>query len=287
MRTYFAFLIVALGTLCSVACSPAPEPRTFPLQGQVLAVADDRQQATIKHEEIKGLMAGMTMAFKVKDAQLLSGIEPGDLINATLVVEEDGAHMSSVKKVGEAPLEKAPAPTAASGFELLKPGEAVPDAPFVDQDGTARPFSSFKGSPLAITFIYTACPIPDFCPLMDRQFGAIQQTLTTNRALQNAHLLSVSFDPATDTPAVLKAHAGRLKADPARWTFLTGDRDKIDQFAARFGVSINRSPTDAIDITHNLRTAIVDAEGRLVKMYTGDEWKPEEVIADLKAVAQK
>ena len=146
----------------------------------MLAVADDHQQATIKHEEIKGLMAGMTMTFKVKDPQLLSGIEPGDLINATLVVEEDGAHMSTVKKVGEAPLEKAPAPTAASGFELLKPGEAVPDAQFVDQDGKARAFSSFKGSPLAITFIYTKCPIPDFCPLMDRQFAAIQQTLKTD-----------------------------------------------------------------------------------------------------------
>ena len=286
MRTYFAFWIVALGTLCSVSCSSAPEPRTFTLQGQVLAVAEDRQQATVKHEDIKGLMSAMTMTFKVKDAQLLSNIKPGDLINATLVVEENGAHMSTVKKVGEAPLEKAPAPTAASGFELLKPGEAVPDAQFVDQDGKARTFSSFKGSPLAITFIYTACPIPDFCPLMDRQFAAIQQTLRTDPTLQKAQLLSVSFDPATDTPAVLKTHANRLKADPARWTFLTGDRDKIDQFASRFGVSISRSLTDAVDITHNLRTAIVDTEGRLVKVYTGNEWKPQEVIADLKAVGR-
>lgn len=286
MRTYFAFWIVALGTLSSVACSSAPEPRTFPLQGQVLAVADDHQQATIKHEDIKGLMSAMTMTFKVKDAQLLTDIKPGDLINATLVVEEDGAHMSTVKKVGEAPLEKAPAPTAASGFELLKPGEAVPDAQFVDQDGKARTFSSFKGSPVAMTFIYTACPIPDFCPLMDRQFAAIQQTLKADPTLQTAHLLSVSFDPATDTPAVLKTHADRLKADPSRWTFLTGDRDKIDQFASRFGVSISRSLTDAVDITHNLRTAIVDAEGRLVKVYTGNEWKPETVVADLMALAR-
>jgi protein SCO1/2 len=284
MRAHIAFSIVL--ALTATGCSSAPAPRTFALQGQVLAVADDRQQATIKHEEIKGLMSGMTMAFKVKDAQLLSAIEPGDLINATLVVEEDGAHLSTLKKVGEAPLEKAPAPTAASGFELLKPGEAVPDARFVDQDGKARPFSSFKGSPLALTFIYTACPIPDFCPLMDRQFGAIQQTLATDSALQNVRLLSVSFDPATDTPAVLKTHAERLKADPARWTFVTGDRDEIDQFAARFGVSISRSLTDAVDITHNLRTAIVDAEGRLVKVYTGNEWKPAAVVADLRALAR-
>ena len=100
--------------------------------------------------------------------------------------------MSTVKKVGEAPLEKAPAPAASSGFELLKPGEAVPDAQFVDQDGRARAFSSFKGSPLAITFIYTRCPFPNFCPLMDRQFAAIQQTLKTDPALQKVHLLSVA-----------------------------------------------------------------------------------------------
>ena len=284
MRVQTAFTIALLVT--ASACGSAPEPRTFTLQGQVLAVADDHQQATIKHEEIKGLMAGMTMTFRVKDPELLRAIKAGDLINATLVVEEDGAHMSIVKKVGEAPLEKAPAPTAASGFELLKPGEAVPDATFVDQDGKTRLFSSFKGAPLAITFIYTKCPIPDFCPLMDRQFAAIQRTLQTDRALQQVHLLSVSFDPLTDTPAVLKAHAGALKADPARWSFLTGDRDAIDQFASRFGVSISRSLTDALDITHNLRTAVVDAEGRLVKVYTGNEWKPEEVIADLKAVAR-
>jgi protein SCO1/2 len=284
-----AFPIVLFLTVLTLAagagCRSAPEPRTFPLQGQVLAVADDRQQATIKHEEITGLMAGMTMTFKVKDPQLLAGIEPGDLINATLVVEENGTHMSALKKVGEAPLEKAPAPTAASGFELIKPGETVPDAQFVDQDGNARAFSSFRGSPLAITFIYTRCPLPEFCPLMDRQFAAIQQTITTDPALQKTRLLSVSFDPATDTPPVLKAHADRLGADPARWTFLTGDRDDIDQFASRFGVSINRSPTDPIDIAHNLRTAIVDAEGRLVKVYTGNEWKPDEVIADLERVA--
>ncbi len=290
MRARIAFSILpfltVLALVAGAGCRRAPEPRSFPLQGQVLAVADDHQQATIKHEEITGLMAGMTMTFKVKDPQLLAGIRPGDLINATLVVEEDGAHMSAVRKVGEAPLEKAPAPAAASGFELIKPGEPVPDAQLVDQDGKARAFSSFKGAPLAITFIYTRCPIPDFCPLMDRQFAAIQQTIKTEPALQKAHLVSVSFDPATDTPAVLKAHADGLKADPARWTFLTGDRDNVDQFASRFGVSINRSLTDALDIAHNLRTAIVDAEGRLVKVYTGNEWKPSEVVADLKAVAR-
>jgi protein SCO1/2 len=97
--------------------------------------------------------------------------------------------------------------------------------------------------------------------------------------------VTVSFDPVTDTPPVLKAHARRLEADLKRWTFLTGDRDEIDQFAARFGVSVTRALNDPRDITHNLRTGIVDANGRLVKVYTGNEWSPDQVLEDLKTVA--
>jgi protein SCO1 len=285
MRAHLALSII-LAAVCASACRSAPEERSYSLQGQVLAVADDRQQATIKHEEIKGLMAGMTMTFKAKDPQLLSGIAPGDLINATLVVGENEAYMTEVKKVGEAPLEAvpAPAPTASSGFELLKPGEQVPDTRFVDQDGKSRTFSDFMGGPVALTFIYTSCPIPDFCPRMDSHFASIQRSIASDPSLGRVHLVSISIDPITDTPAVLKAHADRMMADPARWVYLTGDRDEIDKFASRFGLSITRSPTDAIDITHNLRTAILDAEGRLVRMHIGNQWTPDQVVADLKAV---
>jgi protein SCO1/2 len=283
MRTHIAFSIVA--ALAVTACNSAPAPQTYKLQGQVLAVTADHQQATIKHEEIKGFMAAMTMSYKMKDPQQLNGIAPGDLIDASLVVESNGAFVTDVKKVGEAPLEQAAAtPSAFSGFELLKAGDPVPDANFVDQNGRKRPFSAFKGSPLAITFMYTKCPLPDFCPLMDRNFVAVQQTLGTDPALKKVHLVSISFDPVTDTPAVLKKHASALKADPARWTFLTGDRDEIDKFASRFGMTITRSQTDPVNITHSLRTAIVDADGKLVKVYTGPDWKPDQVVADLKAL---
>lgn len=285
MRARIAFSCFV--ALALAACSSPQAPHTYTLQGQVLAVAPDHEQATIKHEEIKGFMAAMTMSYKMKDPQQLSGIAPGDLINATLVVETNGAFVTDVKKVGEAPLEQVATatPSASSGFELLKPGEPVPDGEFVDQNGKKQKFSAFKGSPLAITFIYTRCPLPDFCPLMDRNFAAVQQALKTEPALKKAHLVTISFDPATDTPAVLKKHAGELKADLARWTFLTGDRDQIDKFASRFGMTITRAPADPSNITHNLRTAIVDADGKLVKVYTGPDWKPEQVVVDLKAVA--
>lgn len=286
MRVHIALsLIVALA---AAACGSSTIQNTYTLQGQILSVAPDHLSASIKHEEIKDFMAAMTMTYKVKDPKLFEGLAPGDLITSTLVIDStDGAvadaYLTEVKNVGEAPLEK---PAASSGFELLKAGEAVPDTAFVDQDGQKRPFSAFKGSPLAITFIYTRCPIPDFCPLMDRNFAAIQKLLAADPALAKARLVSITFDPMNDTPSVLKAHAAELDADPSRWTFLTGDRDTIDQFAARFGVGVDRALDDATNITHRLRTAIVDADGKLVKVYTGNEWKPSEVVADLKAVAQ-
>ncbi len=287
MRPHIVIILVlALG---AAACSRPSNQRTYTLQGQVLSLEVPRKQLTIKHEEIKRLMPGMTMPYQVKDDKLLSGLTPGDLINATLVIESNEAYLTAIRKVGEAPLEKPPAettatPSASSGFELLKPGETVPAGAFTDQNGRKRTFDSFRGSTVVLTFIYTRCPLPTFCPLMDRHFVAIQKALQQKPALGRVHLVTVSFDPAYDTPPVLKKHAGELKADLTRWTFLTGDRDEVDKFAMRFGVSIARAMNDPRDITHTLRTAIVDADGRLVKTYTGNGWTPEQVLTDLTPV---
>jgi protein SCO1/2 len=285
-----AFLVLglALATL-SAACAGKTDQREFTLQGQVMSVTPNHDQATVNHEEVKGFMAAMTMPYKVHDPKQLEGIAAGDLINAKLVVLPNDAYLTDVKKVGQAPLPTAPAdapaPSASSGFELLKPGEAVPDAGFVDQSGKQRTFSSFKGSPVFMTFIYTKCPMPTFCPLMDQHFATIQKKLKDDPALKGrVHLVSVSFDPIVDTPPVLMAHAKTLGADLKTWTFLTGDRDDIDKFAARFGVTVARSQTDQRDITHNLRTVLVDGDGKLVKVYVGNEWTPDQALADIKPV---
>jgi protein SCO1/2 len=270
--------------LAAVGCSRSDE-RTYTLQGQIVALGSNHQEATIKHEEIKGLMPAMTMPYRVRDAKLLDGLTPGDLITAKLVIVSNDAYLVDVTKVGQAPLEQpahpAESPSASSGFELLKPGEQVPDGTFVDENGRKRDFRSFQGRTVVLTFIYTRCPMPTFCPLMDRNFAAIQKKLKDEAMAGRVHLVSVSFDPLTDTPPVLKQHAKQLGADPAVWTFLTGNRDEIDQFAARFGVSVARAMNDQRDITHNLRTAIVDEEGKLVKVYTGNEWTPDQVLADV------
>ena len=285
-----AVLSLCAALLALAACTKAPEQRTFTLQGQVQSLDLPRKLVTVKHEEITGFMPAMTMPYEVVDNKALESLAPGDLINAKLVVFSNGAHLTDIKKVGTAPLERPPAavpdpPTASSGFELLRPGEPVPDGKFLDQEGKARRFSAFKGAPTVMTFIYTRCPLPTFCPLMDRHFVSLQKSLKADPALTNVRLVTVSFDPVTDTPAVLKKHARSLDADLTRWTFLTGDRDDVDQFAARFGVSVSRALDDARDITHNLRTVIISADGKLAKVYTGNEWTPDQILADLKTLA--
>jgi protein SCO1 len=274
---------IVLPLVVAAACSRAPEPRHYELKGQVLGVKPDEREVLIKHEDIQGFMPGMTMPFRVHDATLLSGIAPGDLVTATLVLAGADAHLSVVTKTGHAALDvPAPPETASSGFELLKTGDTVPDQLLIDQNGKPRPLSTLRGHRLALTFVYTRCPMPDFCPLMDRHFQAVQREIKKTPALADVRLVSVSFDPQFDTPPVMKAHAERLQADPLIWTFVTGEREEVTRFAARFGVSVERAQQNPIDITHNLRTAIIDAEGRLVKMHTGNSWTPADLLADLK-----
>ena len=166
---------------------------------------------------------------------------------------------------------------------MLKAGDPVPDTNLVDENNTARPLTSLKGHRVAVTFMYTRCPQPDFCPLMDRNFTAVQNEIKKTPGLGDVRLVSISFDPANDTPAVLKAHAKTLQADPAVWHFVTANKDDIKAFAAKFGVTAEPSDEGPNVITHNLSTAVIDPDGKLVKIRPGNNWTPADLIADLEA----
>lgn len=286
MRIVTAFFLAL--ALAAAACSgPAPERREYKLQGQILSLKPEQKEAIIRHEEITGFMSAMTMPYNVLDAAEYSDLAPGDLITASLIVEPTRAYLEHVKKVGTAPLElpagQAP-PGAVSGFELIKTGAPVPNQTFINQDGQSVTLDSLRGEAVIVTFIYTSCPLPEFCPLMDKNFAKIQAKLQEQGNLLKTHLLSVSFDPQIDTPAVLKQHAASLGADPRLWSFVTGDRDEIDKWASGFGVSISRAMNDPRDITHNLRTALLDRQGNLVQVYNGNDWTPEQVLADVRVM---
>jgi protein SCO1/2 len=272
---------VALAVTLSPACSRG---RSYELRGQIVAIDPGRQEITIKHEDITGFMPGMTMPFKVSDPSLLDGRTAGDLVRATLLVDDSRGVLTAIERTGHAPLTERP--PARLPAEPLKPGDAVPDTALVDESGATRRLSDWRGRAVAVTFIYTRCPLPDFCPLMDRQFAQVQQMVAGDATLrERVHLLSVSFDPAYDTPAVLATHARKVGADPATWNYLTGEQPAIDEFAAHFGVSIMREGSDPGGVVHNLRTAVVDPNGRLVRIINGMQWAPSELVTGLRSAA--
>ena len=276
-------ILTALATLAAAtACSSAPEPKQYEVRGQILSVDPARQEVLLNHEDIKGFMPAMTMPYKVKDPALLEGKAPGDLVTATLVVEEVNAYLSTMTTMGRAPIANPSAGPLITDADLLKNGEVVPDHALVDQSRTARPIGSLRGHRVALTFMYTRCPLPDFCPLMDKQFVEVQQAIRTSPELADVRLVSVTLDPEFDTPVVLAAHAKALGAAPRLWHFVTGDRGEVLAFAKRFGVMTEPGEPGAL-VVHNLRTAVIDPQGRLVKAYSGNMWSPAELVADLKA----
>jgi protein SCO1/2 len=246
----------------------------------VLSVRPERLLIVIRHEDIPGFMPAMTMPFSVKDRRLLEGRAPGDRILATLVVTDDAAWLERLTKVGFTALPEDQAPDAEPG--ALLPGAPVPDVALVDQDGKPRRLADWRGHALALTFIFTRCPLPDFCPAVDRGFARLQALVKADPGLQaKARLLTVSFDPDHDSPAVLARHAARLGADPTLWLYLTGKTQDVDRFGRSFGLTVDRGP-GSDGITHNLRTAVVDPAGRLVRIWRGSDWDPAEVLATLR-----
>ena len=274
-----ALLIIGL---LAAACREAEPPKRYALQGQILAVDEARAQLTIKHADIPNLMPGMTMSFPVASPELMQGRTAGELITGVLEMDAHGGRLVEIVHVGSAPLpENANEAGMASG--VLDVGDEIPDAALIDQANQRRSLSEWRGTPTVLTFTYTRCPLPNFCPLMDQNLATLQRRLADDTSLRGrVKLVTMTFDPAHDTTEVLAAHAERLGADPAIWTFLTGDPVTVERLAGRFGIAVLRDPQDASQITHNLRTFVIGPDGRVVETYSGSGWTPEQVLSDLR-----
>jgi protein SCO1 len=279
-------LVLLLLPLLLASCARS-QARQYPLKGQILAVRDSpsfpgRVELTVRHEDIPGFMPAMTMGYFLKEGTRADGVAAGDLFTATLVVNGGELYVQDVHKTGHAPLPAEARPVRI--MDVMAPGDTVPDDPLVDQSGATRRLSDWHGRVLAVTFVYTRCPVPDFCPLMDRHFADLQRAVAADRTLRDrVHLVSISFDPKHDTPAVIRAHAKQRGADPRTWSYLTGEPAAIDHVTSRFGVSPIEEPDAAASITHNLRTAVIDAQGKLVTIYNGNDWAVDGLLHDLRA----
>ncbi len=279
-------MLAAALTVAAACKSKTDIARTYPLTGQILVVKHDTNEVLVKHEDIPGFMPAMTMPYTLRDPALLKDRAAGDLIEATLVVGEERAYLSTITKTGSAPL-PADAPTtipAAAGVRILQAGDSVPDTPLLDQDGAPVSLKGFAGSALAVSFIYTRCPLPQFCPLIDRRFGEVQALAAGDPSLRGrVKLVSISFDPAFDRAEVLRAHARKVGADPAVWRFATAEAAIVDRLAAEFGINVIREKDGTI--THNLRTAVIDPSGRVVSIVDNNAWTADELASALRNAA--
>ena len=243
---------------------------------------------TIKHEDIPGYMPGMTMPFKIKSDADLEMLKAGDDVSANLVVTDVDSWIEVTAIVeGSSPLG---ATTAVPGEP--KPGDDIPDFGLTNQDGKRVRISQYKGSALALTFVYTRCPQPDQCTLMSTNFAVVDKQLQSQPDVYaKTHLLTISFDPDYDTPKVMRSygasHTGKYSDETFQhWEFLTGSVDEVKGIAQFFGMRYFHDTSSGEEqVIHSLRTAVIGMDGKLVKLYRGNEWKPEELATDLKAAA--
>jgi protein SCO1/2 len=234
----------------------------------------------IKHEEIPDYMQAMTMPFEVKNTNELTGLVPGDPVAFRMVVTEDDGWIEQIAKRNE-PRTNAPPTTGpfrlVRDVEPLDEGDVLPEYHFVNQLGKRFSTEDYRGQALAITFLFTRCPFPTFCPLMAKNLAAAQQKLLAMPdAPTNWHLLAITIDPEFDKPPVLKTYAATHGYQPEWWTFATGELIDITAIADQLGLQFWRE-TDG-GLSHNLRTAVIDPSGRVQKILIGNEWSSDELV---------
>lgn len=259
-----------------------PANRTLKATGVVEEVAPRDRLLTVRHDAIEDYMPAMTMPFKVWSEQSLEGLKPGQRISFELHVTADDSWIDQIHTQG-APASVASAPSANSAKPARSPHPLM-NFGFTNELGQCVRLSDFHGQALALTFFFTRCPLPNFCPRLSKNFQQAQQKLSyMPGAPTNWHFISVSFDPAYDQPKVLKAYAQQYNYDPRHWSFLTGPEDKIRELALLSDVKYEG--TNGV-INHNFRTLIIDATGRLQMVFpTGGDLSADIVSEIVKAAA--
>lgn len=263
---------------------PVTKVQTFQVRGVVREIQEGGKVAIIRHEEIPGYMAAMTMPFDVKAPEEMAEVKPGDKVGFRMTVTETDGWIDQIKVLERGVAEEAkpmvPEVRVVREVEELEEGDLMPDYPFVTESRRSIRLSDFKGQALGFTFIYTRCPYPTFCPRQTRQFAEAMEQLA--KALPGPgkrwHLLSISFDPAYDTPAVLYRYAQQHGYDPEWWNLCTGELIEIDAITEQFGMIFAR---DGAGFSHNVRTVVVTPDGHVQKIFVGNQWTTEEFVAEM------
>jgi protein SCO1 len=289
--------LIAVNAVLALAASAQTPPaapvgtnqQVYQAKGVIQELKPDGKTVRIKHEDIPGYMGAMTMDFEAKDTNNLTGLRAGDAVTFQLVVTPKEGWIDHVTKTGVVQISGGDVASTRPFIVLrdrepLNVGDSLPDYHFTNELGQAVSTAQFKGQALVFTFFFTRCPFPNFCPFLANGFAETQKKLLAqNNGPTNWHLLSISFDPEHDSPATLKSYAGIYKYDPAHWTFATGDLTEIMTISSQVGEFFT---TEGANITHNLRTVVVDAQGRVQKIIVGNTWTSDELVAEIVKAAR-
>jgi protein SCO1 len=274
-----AFLMLVLLSIVP-ACRRSGNEKRFDLKGKVVVVEPEKHLVTVSHDNIEGYMPAMTMPFTVPSEADLKILAPDDQITATLVVDGSQAWLEDLIITRQSTN-----PAALPGVVMAKEGDEVPNFTLRNQHNREVQMQGYRGKTVLLTFIYTRCPDPEFCTLMSSNFVQVDRALGQDPELYaKTHLLSVSIDPAYDTAEVLRsygsAHTERYQNETfAHWEFAGGTTEQVKKIAEFFGLTYF---PEKDQIAHGLRTIIISPDGKVAKIYTGNDWKPEEVVQEMK-----
>ena len=256
--------------------------KPYHIRGVVVSTDAAKGAVTLDSEAIPGYMEAMIMPYSLRNPGIISELHPGDTITADLFTSDSESALDNIVIVGQAKADYKP-PVA---YKPLNPGDPVPDFKFLNQSNKLIHISQFRGQVLLVTFIYTRCPLADYCPRMSRNFARLDQLLATDFDLYSkTHLLSVSFDPAYDTPAVLRsygsAYTGRYMDEKfLHWDFAAPPQKELPNVLKFF--LVGTTPEKDRTITHSLSTIVIDPNGKIYKWYPTNDWTPEQLLADVK-----
>ncbi len=285
----FAFVMLAVGCHSQPAQNGGSVngSRVYAAEGTIERISPDRHIVTIHHQAIPGYMMEMTMDFPVHDEHLLDGFSSGDVIDFNLRVDSEEAWVESARRIGQVAL---PDPNGAVAGQAapapMKPGDLLPDAEFTSEEGKTVHLSEFRGKAVAFTFFFTRCPLPNYCPLMNHNFAEARSRLLSDpRAPSNWQFLSISFDPDFDRPETLRSFAEFYRHhQDDRWLFVAATPQTLAGFAAPLGLMVMRQDNN---ISHNLRTVVIDPQGRLFCQFNDNLWKPEQLADAVERAARK
>jgi len=284
------FWRVILGSLLLVwaaGCRRSHDYNQYELRGRVVAKDAAAKEITLKHNDIPGFMPAMTMPYTVRDAKGLSQVEVGDVVSADLFVSNstDDSWLQNLKILDSSLRGRISPPPV---VRLLAPGDSIPDVPLVNEKNRTIRLSQFRGKALLVTFIYTRCPLPNFCPLITSHFAVIHAALEKQpRLYERTHLVSISFDPGHDTPSVLRRYALAYLDSPAgldQWDFAVPSAADLPKLAHAFGLSYVR---EGNQISHSMVTVLIGPGGVVKQTWLDNQWQPADVLASLGSAAKE